>query len=341
MTKRYLELDAIRGLAALMVVLYHYSTWYMQSNGYSTIVPLFSFEIGKAGVQLFFITSGFVIFLTLDKTKSALDFIISRFSRLFPAYWVAVILTFSIVAFFSLPGREVSFQVALFNLTMLQKWLRIPAVDGVYWTLAVELSFYLIMFCIFLLNWLKRIEFISALWLVVIFIASILKQEYNFYIHWFIELTFLLKYGYLFIAGMMFYRYMTVQSKRALGLILISLLAGFYIGDTPFWILCIFYLIFTLFSMSKLGFISVRPLTFLGAISYSLYLIHQNIGFVIIKILEDSGLANGVTVLLIPTLISIVIATLIYKLVEQPSLNTIRLLWKGSYIRRHYLIIPK
>jgi peptidoglycan/LPS O-acetylase OafA/YrhL len=112
MNQRYSELDAIRGVAVIMVVVYHYSVRY----GYP-IEPVFSFGLGKYGVELFFIVSGFVIFLTLDKTTHALDFIVSRFSRLYPAYWIGVTLTFSVVYIYSLDGREVNFQSALINLT--------------------------------------------------------------------------------------------------------------------------------------------------------------------------------------------------------------------------------
>jgi len=61
MKQRYYELDAIRGIAALMVVLFHYTVGYGQIYGYS-IDPAFTFELGKYGVLLFFMVSGFVIF---------------------------------------------------------------------------------------------------------------------------------------------------------------------------------------------------------------------------------------------------------------------------------------
>ena len=157
---RYTELDALRGIAALMVVFFHYSVRYGQIYGYP-VDTVFHFNIGQYGVQLFFIISGFVIFLTLDKTSFAVDFLVSRFSRLYPAYWIAITLTFLIVTIFSLPGREVSIKIAIINLTMFQKWLGVADVDGVYWTLAVELSFYFIMFLLFTTKQINRIDFIS------------------------------------------------------------------------------------------------------------------------------------------------------------------------------------
>ena len=105
---RIVELDAIRGIAALMVVLYHYTTWYVQSVGFSSTAPLFEFWQGRLGVYLFFIVSGFVIFLTLEKCDNIKSFIVSRVARLYPAYWVCVIITFSLLYLTPILGREVS-----------------------------------------------------------------------------------------------------------------------------------------------------------------------------------------------------------------------------------------
>ena len=75
-----------------MVVIYHYTTKYQELYGHtgSTLIDL---RAGRNGVQLFFAISGFVIFMTLERTKKPLDFIVSRFSRLYPAYWAALLLT--------------------------------------------------------------------------------------------------------------------------------------------------------------------------------------------------------------------------------------------------------
>ena len=100
---RLVEVDALRGLAALAVVLFQYTTRFTELFA-TNPPPTFSFPDGHYGVNLFFIISGFVIFMTLEKTSRPMDFVLSRFSRLFPAYWVAIILTLSITHLLGLPG---------------------------------------------------------------------------------------------------------------------------------------------------------------------------------------------------------------------------------------------
>ncbi len=87
--------------------------------------------------------------MSLERTKRSLDFVVGRFSRLYPAYWAAVILTFTILSITSSPGKGPSWSKALINLTMLQVFFNVGDLDGVYWTLGVELSFYIIMFALY------------------------------------------------------------------------------------------------------------------------------------------------------------------------------------------------
>ncbi|NOX92440.1 MAG: acyltransferase [Gammaproteobacteria bacterium] len=338
MKQRYSELDAIRGIAALMVVIYHYTIRYGEIYDYP-VQPAFSFELGHFGVQLFFMVSGFVIFLTLDKTVHAADFIISRLSRLYPAYWIAVILTFSIVYLFSLPGREVGIESAIINLTMLQKWFRVANVDGVYWTLAVELSFYMIMFFIFVTNKLEKITLISLVWLCIIIFSKYLEIYQSVHIHWVIKLMFLLDYGNLFIAGIMFYKIMHENKASSYLALLISLITEYYLHGNSVFIVSTYFGIFFLFTKGYLTILSIKPLVFLGTISYSLYLIHQNVGYIVIQKLESNDLATPFSIIFFPLVISVSIATVMQIYIEKPSLLVIRNRWRESYFRKRLIAV--
>src|ERR1700679_1685854 len=82
---RLLELDCLRGIAVTLVITFHFTLNEPNLRRY--------FRFDCAGVELFFMISGFVIFLTIEKTTNYKDFLLSRFSRLFPAYWTCVTLT--------------------------------------------------------------------------------------------------------------------------------------------------------------------------------------------------------------------------------------------------------
>jgi peptidoglycan/LPS O-acetylase OafA/YrhL len=119
---------------------------------------------GARGVQLFFIISGFVIFMTLERTRSAMDFVVSRFARLYPAYWAAMYFTIAVVLISPVANYEPeSLTQVLANITMWHSLFRIPHVDGAYWTLYVELWFYVSMLVLFVTGRLRQIE----LWLLV------------------------------------------------------------------------------------------------------------------------------------------------------------------------------
>lgn len=85
---RFRELDALRGPAALVVVLYHLTTFMGDGPGLGG-PPAVSIWWGEYGVQLFFLISGFVILLSARRTLRPSDFVISRVSRIYPVYWIA------------------------------------------------------------------------------------------------------------------------------------------------------------------------------------------------------------------------------------------------------------
>lgn len=275
---RIKELDALRGIAVLGVVLYHYTTRFGELFGRH---PGFSldFPYGTFGVQLFFIISGFVILMTIEKTQSAGQFLLHRFARLYPSYWVAVVVTFTLVKLFALPGLEVGRLSALVNLTMLQSFFNFPHVDGVYWSLTVELIFYAVMAILIIFNKIERLERLSIFWLAAVLAFHLFfKTSLD-------PVSLFLRYAHLFLAGMMFYWLKTHGLTTARNLIVIACL-GTQLILAPVGegiVVTLFFAAFYLLVFGKLDFINNRGLLFLGAISYPLYLVHENIGYLIIR----------------------------------------------------------
>lgn len=327
-----MELDALRGIAVLTVLLFHYTHRHPKIYEHPD-APWFNFQLGEYGVNLFFIISGFVIFMTLEKTKKPMDFVVSRFSRLFPVYWTAILVTFLAVHFFSLPGREVSVVSALLNLSMLQSWLMTPPVDGVYWTLTVELTFYILMFIAYLSRQLPNIERWGLLWLALVAFNHYILPLFGLNIPWFVEVTRLFDYGHLFFAGILFYSLKTKGGSRLRYTALALCLAMDFIIHNEPWemaIISVFFILFYLFAVDRLAWIARKPLVFLGTISYSLYLVHQNIGYIMINKLHEMG-AGPVMRLIVPSAVVFVLAVCLTFMVERPALNWIRAKYKRAH----------
>lgn len=323
---RLLELDALRGIAALAVVVYHYFYRYNElHNRPDEIINWVYF--GKYGAQFFFIISGFVIYWTLSRVENPLDFLISRFSRLYPVYWVAVIITFSVVAVTGLPSKEVSIFEALFNLLMFHEYFKIPHVDGVYWTLTVELTFYFWIFILYLSKQLKRAEY----WMLPVLMVAVLQSTGFFKLPEIVNKIFITYHISFFIAGISFYKIINkISDKFTIPLILISLIStAFIISVKHFLAFSVFYTTFYLAISGNLKFLSFKPFVFLGSISYSLYLLHQNIGFVILDKFYENQLPTALGAFL-SIVLCVLAAFLLNKYVEKPALSAIRELYRSN-----------
>jgi len=168
--ERLLELDAIRGLAALGIVLFHYASSYQWTVNH----PYYYFRYLEEFVQVFFIISGFVILMSLTRLKRTLDFVVSRFARLYPGYWISVLITIIIVYALNLeePRTRSLFEI-LANFSMLQGFIGVKNINIVYWTLALELAFYGIMLIIYRVRLLGKIDFIFGIWLTMVLLDTL------------------------------------------------------------------------------------------------------------------------------------------------------------------------
>lgn len=295
--KRYENLDLLRGIAALAVVLYHY--FYHYSNIYGTGINLPIFAVGKLGVNLFFVLSGFVIFISLHRACSSVNFIKKRFNRLFPTYWLCLVLTFAVVSILGLPGREVDFITFLINFTMLQEFLGYDNLDGAYWTLTYELAFYFISALVFL-----NVKKFSSFTLLNVFIIAlhllILRFWEGYLAGGLIKLLIIPYYPYFAFGMVMYYlkenKVDLFDFKNLSNIFLswlnISLLTTYLILVEKHFLLClstvfITYL-FIKFEDLRIPTVILKFGSYLGGISYPLYLLHQNIGFSILNYFGES-----------------------------------------------------
>lgn len=150
-------LDSVRGLAALWVVLFHLTLHYEPpSNPFLTVLWENVLGRGLLGVPVFFVLSGFVIAHSLrrgfDRSSSIGNFMLRRVVRLTPPYWAAIVLAVGMHAVASfvngepfLPGgSEMTAGRLVSHLFYGQELLGYSNINDVFWTLAVEMQFYLV-----------------------------------------------------------------------------------------------------------------------------------------------------------------------------------------------------
>ena len=333
--RRLVELDALRGIAALTVVLFHYTTRFDELYGHAA-APAFSVPWGHYGVNLFFMISGFVIFMTLARTRRIADFVVSRFSRLYPAYWAAIALTLAITGQLDLPGKTVGTTTALANLLMFHGLFNVPNVDGVYWTLLVELVFYswsLLAFAMGLLNRIHAILIVALLLRWVYFVAA---SGFGIELSWTISQLLNLPYIAWFACGIMIYRltHNSDSPRKDLAIILAAIgTLGIVESAGLAALAAALSLVLYLAGSSHLKLLRLAVFVWLGDISYTLYLLHENIGWALMLQMKAHGINTTVSVI-VTLLVAFGLASLVTRTVEKPAMVWIR----GQYKKRRLAI---
>jgi peptidoglycan/LPS O-acetylase OafA/YrhL len=301
--RRRTEIDGLRGLAILMVVGYHYfARWpgivpYGDSYAY---FPLFKF--GNLGVELFFMISGYVIFMTLNATADIKQFLWKRWTRLFPAMAVASALIFlSAVYLPDRPGSAPKVADLLPGLFFIEEhWINkffginARSLEGAFWTLYVEVRFYIMVSVLYfyvgkkyMVPSLTALAVVSALLYVVMqsmpdappIVTSLYSwMGYNLegkYIGW-------------FVIGMVAYERTTGHAGSwNWALMLLASVSALVQRSDSFVLVLLCSAIIGLFLLvacyRKLtGFFGCVPFAFFGAISYPLYLLNEKTGIALI-----------------------------------------------------------
>jgi peptidoglycan/LPS O-acetylase OafA/YrhL len=329
--RRYDELDVLRGLAAFWVVLSHYLPhWDMYLGPAFIIVPQ---SWGINAVKLFFVISGFVIFMTLERCTTVSDFAVLRFSRLYPTYWATLIIAtvLSTVLF----GHKIWLHGLAANLTMFQEFLGYGNFDNVYWSLSVELAFYLNVAWLFALGLHRRTQLVVAAWLLLAWVWVLSGHHPQVDQRGWVAMLFALDYSPYFAMGIVFYA-ITRDGWSVPRASLIAFALGTELLLRGWSGLGIAFVVAFLFLLALHGHLKIlvsRPTLWLGAISYSLYLIHRNLGYLTLDWLHASGIGPGLAV---PAVIAmaLTLATGVTYLVERPSIRWVRAFYDTWKVRR-------
>ncbi len=278
--------------------------------------------------------SGYVIYMSVDRELGVRDFAASRFARLFPAYWLVVVGAWCLYRVFPVPGREV-YGMQLINMTMLQSYFGVGHVSGVFWALHVELFFYgLVALCILFKckRYLMWVIFLVVVWN----FTDLMFREMRilFWREWYqvsfgLIAIFPTRYLCLFLLGMMLYRFKEGY-RGYMGPLFVLILGNVYFYLDYLYppveqviVIFLFTILFILAMRNRLKFLESKMILFLGKISYSLYLIHSPIGYVILHYGLKQGL-DATFLVLTATLLSIVLGAVICQYAEKPMNRLIR-----------------
>jgi len=332
-SQRCRELDAVRGIAAVMVLLFHYTVRHAALFG-DDAAP-FHVNHGFFGVEIFFGVSGFVILMTLERCRTPGDFVFARCLRLYPAYWVAVATTFAILSVFPLAERTVTWPQALVNLTMLQEFLGVPHVDGVYWSLEVELVFYVWMLAVFVVDGMRHMHRLIIGWLLLSLAALAATALAGRELPALPNRLLLIEHSPFFAIGAAaFVDFRAARVSRPTWLVfgLAPVAAWLAKGVEGIVVSLAMEVLFALLVWRRAKFLDVRWLVFLGTVSYPLYLLHQNIGYVIINGLRARHVDYG-WAMLAATAASLAGACVLTFWIERPIQRRCRA-WREQRVAR-------
>jgi len=332
--QRYGFIDAVRGIAACSVMLQHslYESGLLGVRGPYGELPGFIpnwLELGETGVVAFFLVSGFVIPLSLEKTADFRLFWLHRAFRIYPLYLFIYFVTFLLRGgggIHSVHGFAVNFAAHLF---FVQEYLRQIGFVGGSWTLSLEMLWYIAISGLFLVSLNKNAVLLVAVSVIISLLAEI---ACGFGHHLPMgRLSMLL----CCVTGLLCYRHerQDISNNRfflLLGIMAMTIFANVIVGFKLFPSPhpdAGFFMVLDSWSLAALIFFlplvkrswkiwDLAGFKFIGRISYSVYLVHP----VILYILTFTTF-RGVLLIAITFATTIGIATLTYRYIESPAIN--------------------
>lgn len=345
---RLAALDGLRAVAALYVLLYHYTFCWgpagrcdnlLAYGDQLSFIPLIS--VGFLGVQLFFIISGFVILLTLERCATLYEFLVRRAIRLWPPIVVFATFTFLFTQAFGPEILKVGFVEYVLSMLLIPpahigKMLGASGwswVDYVYWTLFVEIRFYVLAGALFFIdrknfarNWLilEVALLVATLGAAAAGIGAVAKLT---------DLLIEPHIAFFSIGLAAYYAYTDRRTFWVNALVAVGCLHGAWIiagmiGDSQrqnIELLLVYAGMLTFFYFFAWRRYDMRPLTWrpvasTGRVSYGIYLVHQNLGLSLLS-LPFFGWGYGLSVVgvLGCAALAIGLAHLSHRFVEVPS----------------------
>jgi peptidoglycan/LPS O-acetylase OafA/YrhL len=343
--------NQLRGVAALLVVIYHYLGIFFAPGVRSStgtpdsFVPLqpayaqhvlsrgpSGFFAGIFAVGILLLISGFVIPISM-RNISIGQFLTRRVFRIYPVYWLCLLISIAMYCvcswYWSTPlSDRISLPFLASNIPLVHSVAGFPSLDFVCWTVGVELKFYVVFalatlagktahrimaLCVGFLTLCCGIAFASTHGLISWHVVAMVVADMKF-------MTFIF-------LGCLFYYvlYREISAKAALGYgaiiyALFVAINSFY-GPELFGALSKSYtyalILFLACYLLRDRFKEIKVLDFLADISFPLYLLHSAIGYVGMPILMNKGMSFTLA-WMISLGVSILVAYAVHRFVELP-----------------------
>ncbi|MFG2996865.1 acyltransferase family protein [Streptomyces sp. NPDC048340] len=334
---RLAVLDGVRIVAALAVLLYHYVVLSRDWGVPNTEVFPVSHRLavyGWLGVEIFFMVSGFVICMSAWG-RTVGDFAVSRVSRLFPAYWVAVAFTSAVLFTWPEVRGVTSLTDVVVNLSMLQGGIGVPHMDDAYWTLFAELKFYVLFALVVMRGTTYRnCVLFCGIWT----LAGIVAPTADSGVLSFFAIP---PFSPYFTAGIAFYLMRRFGPNAVLWAVVgvQFLLAQHYVNsrmisnlgpgvtaETPAWpahvTIALGFLLMAGIALGTFDGIRWRWLPHAGAVTYPFYLMHMMAGLTLIHRFRDD--VAPVPLVLGVTAGMVLLAWTVHRLIERPLGRALR-----------------
>jgi peptidoglycan/LPS O-acetylase OafA/YrhL len=330
--QRHSVLDALRGLAALGVAWFHFT-----NGNPSFLSPGFvknSGALGWLGVEVFFVISGFIIPFVLDRGGYRIGdygiFLLKRIVRLDPPYVVsiAIVIILALASSMAPNFQGVPFHFSLPQLLLHFGYINVffgyPWFNPVFWSLAIELQYYLLIGLVFpFLN--SKAPVCRYGTMAMLAVTSFVVPETQFVPYWLV----------LFLFGIVTFHKQKGLINGLQYLFVLSVVSVLSLARYGY--LITFVAFATALTIAFLRVSHRHPLVFFGHISYSLYLIHAPIGGRIVNLgnrYVHAGAGEAV-VLMLALGGSICAAWLLHRWVERPAQA-----WSASIKYRRKVIAP-
>ena len=327
---RFTFVDALRGIAASAVVLFHAVEGRHITELFETIPASLRVFLthGDLGVAIFFVLSGFVISHSLRteefSSSGALRFMLKRSIRLDPPYWaaIAVAILFSVLAskvVSNRPAEEYSAPQIASHLFYLQGLLGFKQINAVFWTLCLEIQFYSVYAMLLLTR--SRVVMICA------FLASL---------PWCLGFGpaapgVFVEFWYAFLLGVGANIAWRDAAARPWFLGYVAIIAAASIHSSGFFALVCCLTAISLLAVATAGqlasWLNWRWLQFLGTISYSLYLIHNPVTGATFRagyLITGRTIYTEILWWIVSLVVCLCAASLFWFLIERPSAQLAR-----------------